>query len=67
MQHVDVIVIGSGPGGEGAAMTLSKQGKHVDLVEQHHQVAGGCTHWGTNPSKSLRHAVHLLADYRHHP
>ena len=67
MQHFDVIVIGSGPGGEGAAMTLSKQGKHVALVEQHHQVGGGCTHWGTIPSKALRHAVQLLADYRHHP
>lgn len=67
MQHYDVIVIGSGPGGEGAAMTLSKQGKHVALVEQHPQVGGGCTHWGTIPSKALRHAVQLLADYRHHP
>ena len=67
MQHYDVIVIGSGPGGEGSAMTLSKQGKHVALVEKHHQVGGGCTHWGTIPSKALRHAVQLLADYRHHP
>ncbi|NNJ90738.1 MAG: Si-specific NAD(P)(+) transhydrogenase, partial [Gammaproteobacteria bacterium] len=67
VQHFDVIVIGSGPGGEGAAMTLSKQGKNVALVEKHHQVGGGCTHWGTIPSKALRHAVQLLADYRHHP
>lgn len=67
MQHFDVIVIGSGPGGEGAAMTLSKQGKNVALVEKHDQVGGGCTHWGTIPSKALRHAVQLLADYRHHP
>ena len=67
MQHFDVIVIGSGPGGEGAAMTLSKQGKTVALVEKHDQVGGGCTHWGTIPSKALRHAVQLLADYRHHP
>ena len=67
MQHYDVIVIGSGPGGEGAAMTLSKQGKTVALVEKHNQVGGGCTHWGTIPSKALRHAVQLLADYRHHP
>lgn len=67
MQHYDVIVIGSGPAGEGAAMTLSKQGKHVAIIEKHHQVGGGCTHWGTIPSKALRHAVQLLADYRHHP
>ena len=67
MQHFDVIVIGSGPAGEGASMTLSKQGKSVALVEKYHQVGGGCTHWGTIPSKALRHAVQLLADYRHHP
>ena len=67
MQQYDAVVIGSGPGGEGAAMTLSKQGKTVALVEKHHQVGGGCTHWGTIPSKALRHAVQLLADYRHHP
>jgi len=67
VQHFDVIVIGSGPAGEGASMTLSKQGKSVALVEKYHQVGGGCTHWGTIPSKALRHAVQLLADYRHHP
>ncbi|MGD2117324.1 MAG: Si-specific NAD(P)(+) transhydrogenase [Chromatiales bacterium] len=67
MQSYDVIVIGSGPGGEGAAMTLSKYGKQVALVERHAQVGGGCTHWGTIPSKTLRHAIQLLADYRHHP
>jgi len=67
VQHYDVIVIGSGPGGEGAAMTLSKHDKSVALVEKYHQVGGGCTHWGTIPSKALRHNVQLLADYRHHP
>lgn len=67
MQHYDVIVIGSGPAGEGAAMTLSKHGKSVALIEKYSQVGGGCTHWGTIPSKALRHAVQLLADYRHHP
>jgi len=67
VQQYDVIVIGSGPGGEGAAMTLSKHGKKVALIEKYDQVGGGCTHWGTIPSKALRHAVQLLADYRHHP
>ena len=63
----DVIVIGSGPGGEGAAMKLSKQGKKVAVIEMFHQVGGNCTHKGTIPSKALRHAIQLLADYRHHP
>ncbi|MDA7951733.1 MAG: FAD-dependent oxidoreductase, partial [Pirellulaceae bacterium] len=45
----DVIVIGSGPGGEGAAIQACKGGKKVAVVERHHQIGGGCTHWGTIP------------------
>lgn len=67
MQEYDVVVIGSGPAGEGAAMKMSKQGKRVAVVEMHDQVGGNCTHKGTIPSKSLRHTIQLLADYRHHP
>ncbi|MDX1432845.1 MAG: Si-specific NAD(P)(+) transhydrogenase [Gammaproteobacteria bacterium] len=63
----DAIVIGSGPGGEGAAMMLAKSGKNVALVERHGQVGGGCTHWGTIPSKTLRHAVQRLAEFRTDP
>lgn len=53
----DVIVIGTGPGGEGAAMKACKEGKNVAIVEKYHDVGGGCTHWGTIPSKALRQAV----------
>jgi NAD(P) transhydrogenase len=67
MQRYDVVVIGTGPGGEGAAMKLAKSGKRVAVVEKQPQVGGGCTHQGTIPSKALRHAIQLLADYRHHP
>jgi NAD(P) transhydrogenase len=67
MQEYDVVVIGSGPAGEGAAMRMSKEGKRVAVVEAHSQVGGNCTHRGTIPSKALRHAIQLLADYRHHP
>ncbi|RMG34193.1 MAG: Si-specific NAD(P)(+) transhydrogenase [Gammaproteobacteria bacterium] len=63
----DAIVIGSGPGGEGASMKLAKRGKRVAIVERQPQVGGNCTHKGTIPSKALRHAIQLLADYRHHP
>lgn len=45
--HFDAIVIGSGPGGEGAAMGLVKQGKRVAVIERYNKVGGGCTHWGT--------------------
>lgn len=67
MQHFDVVIIGTGPGGEGAAMRLAKAGKRVAVVEKQAQLGGGCTHQGTIPSKALRHTVQLLADYRHHP
>ncbi len=67
MQQYDVVVIGTGPGGEGAAMKLAKSGKRVAVVEKQPQVGGSCTHQGTIPSKALRHAIQLLADYRHHP
>lgn len=63
----DVIVIGSGPGGEGAAMKLSKAGKRVAVVEAYPKVGGGCTHWGTIPSKALRQSIQALADYRRNP
>lgn len=67
MNHYDVIVVGSGPAGEGAAMQMTKLGKSVAMVEASDQVGGNCTHKGTIPSKALRHAIQLLADYQHHP
>ncbi len=66
-RQYDVVIIGSGPGGEGAAMRLAKAGRRVAMVEEYAQVGGGCTHWGTIPSKALRYSIQLLADYRHHP
>ncbi|MES9960076.1 MAG: Si-specific NAD(P)(+) transhydrogenase [Sedimenticola sp.] len=63
----DSIVIGSGPGGEGAAMKLAKSGHRVAIVEMHEQVGGGCTHWGTIPSKALRHSIQMLVDYKRNP
>jgi len=63
----DTIVIGSGPGGEGAAMKLAKAGQRVAMIEMHSQVGGGCTHWGTIPSKALRHGIQMLVDYKRNP
>jgi NAD(P) transhydrogenase len=57
-QHFEVIVIGTGPGGEGATMAASKCGRSVAAVERYSQVGGGCTHWGTIPSKALRQAIY---------
>ncbi|HIP52733.1 MAG TPA: Si-specific NAD(P)(+) transhydrogenase [Chromatiales bacterium] len=63
----DTLIIGSGPGGEGAAMKLAKSGRRVAVVEAHAEVGGGCLHWGTIPSKALRHNIQMLADYRSNP
>jgi NAD(P) transhydrogenase len=63
----DSIIIGAGPAGEGAAMKLAKAGQQVAVIEAHTQVGGGCTHWGTIPSKALRHSIQMLADYRRNP
>jgi NAD(P) transhydrogenase len=62
--HFDVIVIGSGPGGEGASIKLAKAGKSVAIVESHTLVGGGCTHWGTIPSKTLIHLVRQFSEQR---
>lgn len=67
MEKFDVVVIGTGPAGEGAAMMLAKNHRSVAVVERYVEVGGGCTHWGTIPSKALRHAVKTLSDVRRNP
>jgi NAD(P) transhydrogenase len=66
-RRFDAVVIGAGPAGEGAAMKLCKAGKQVAVVESYEKVGGECTHWGTIPSKALRHSIQMLADYRRNP
>jgi NAD(P) transhydrogenase len=63
----DVIVIGSGPGGEGAAMKCAKEGKKVCIVDQRPKVGGACTHTATIPSKALRHAIQRFVEMRDVP
>jgi NAD(P) transhydrogenase len=58
--HFDLIVIGTGPGGEGAAMRAAKAGKSVAAVERYSMVGGGATHWGTIPSKAIRRAIYNI-------
>jgi NAD(P) transhydrogenase len=38
-------------------MKAAKSGRSVAVIERYHDVGGGCTHWGTIPSKALRHAI----------
>lgn len=50
----DLIVVGSGPAGERAAIQACKLGKTVAIVERKGVVGGVCVHTGTLPSKTLR-------------
>ncbi|GAB3110670.1 Si-specific NAD(P)(+) transhydrogenase [Aestuariicella hydrocarbonica] len=62
----DLLVLGSGPAGEGAAMSAVKAGMRVAVVERREMVGGNCAHKGTIPSKSLRHAVKQVIRYNTH-
>ncbi|MET0342364.1 MAG: Si-specific NAD(P)(+) transhydrogenase [Polyangiales bacterium] len=66
-KEYDVVVIGSGPAGEGAAMLAAKEGATVAVLERFRLVGGGCTHWGTIPSKTLRHSVSEVLKLRSNP
>ncbi len=66
-QHFDVIVIGTGPGGEGAAMQAAKEGKRVAVFERYSRIGGGCTHWGTIPSKALRFSIYSIMEAINNP
>jgi NAD(P) transhydrogenase len=64
MQTYDMIVIGSGPAGQRAAIQGAKLGKRVALVERR-EVGGACINTGTIPSKSMREAVIHLSGYQY--
>ena len=64
MSQYDLVVIGSGPAGQKAAIAASKMGKKVAVVERSMSVGGACLHHGTIPSKTLREAVSYLSGVR---
>ncbi|OBF01555.1 Si-specific NAD(P)(+) transhydrogenase [Mycobacterium sp. 852002-10029_SCH5224772] len=59
-QEYDMVVIGSGPGGQKAAIASAKLGKSVAVVERGQMIGGVCVQTGTIPSKTLREAVLYL-------
>lgn len=60
MLEYDLVVIGSGPGGQKAAIAAAKLGKSVAVVERGQMLGGVCVNTGTIPSKTLREAVVYL-------
>jgi NAD(P) transhydrogenase len=62
--HYDMLVIGSGPAGQKAAIQAAKVGKKVGIIERKKVAGGICINIGTIPSKSLREAVMFLSGFR---
>jgi NAD(P) transhydrogenase len=65
MQQYDLIVIGSGPAGQRAAIQGAKSGKRVALIEKREVVGGTCINSGTIPSKTMREAVLHLSGFEY--
>jgi NAD(P) transhydrogenase len=63
VQTYDLLVIGSGPAGQRAAIQGAKSGKRVGLIERREVVGGVCINTGTIPSKTIREAVLHLSGY----
>ncbi|MDR3793240.1 MAG: Si-specific NAD(P)(+) transhydrogenase [Terracidiphilus sp.] len=61
----DLIVIGSGPSGQRAAVAASKMNKRVAVIEARTVVGGVCVNTGTIPSKTMREAVLHLSGYNY--
>lgn len=64
MANYDLLVIGTGPAGQKAAVQAAKLGKKVGVIERKAVVGGVCINTGTIPSKSLREAVLYLSGFR---
>lgn len=64
MQKYDLVVIGSGPAGQRAAIQAAKLGRSVAVIERSFSIGGACVHTGTIPSKTLREAVLYLSGWR---
>src|SRR5436305_3639481 len=65
MQTFDLIVIGSGPAGQRAAIQAAKAGKRVTLIEKREFLGGACINTGTIPSKTMREAVLHLSGFHY--
>jgi len=66
VERYDLIVLGSGPSGQKAAVQAAKLGKRVAVIEKRQVVGGVCINTGTIPSKTLREAVLYLTGHGQH-
>lgn len=60
--HVDIVVLGAGPGGYTAAFRAADLGKKVVLIERYPALGGVCLNVGCIPSKALLHVAKVITD-----
>ncbi|WP_370695377.1 dihydrolipoyl dehydrogenase [Patulibacter sp.] len=60
--HVDLVVLGSGPGGYAAAFRAADLGLSVAMVEREPVLGGVCLNVGCIPSKALLHAAKVITE-----
>jgi NAD(P) transhydrogenase len=65
MDSYDLLVIGSGPAGQRAAIQAAKSGRRVALIERREVIGGTCINTGTIPSKTMREAVLHLSGFQY--
>jgi len=64
MREFDLLVIGSGPAGQKAAIQAAKLRKRVAIIEKERVVGGSCINTGTLPSKTLKDAIYYLHGFK---
>jgi len=64
MREFDLLVIGSGPAGQKAAIQAAKIRKRVAVIEKERVVGGSCVNTGTLPSKTLKDAIYYLHGFK---
>jgi len=65
-EHYDIVIIGSGPAGQKAAIQAAKAGRRVAVIERDKMLGGACVYRGTIPSKTLRENALRVANLRKH-
>jgi len=66
MRRFDILIIGSGPAGQNAAIQGAKSGRSVALVEKERNLGGASVHHGTIPSKTLRENALQMQGLKRH-
>ncbi len=61
MRDFDLLVVGSGPAGQHAALQAAGMGKRVGIIERKPNIGGAGLQTGTIPSKALREVAYMAS------